>query len=427
VSSLRYIFSSGASGRPYCRDENEGFRFRTKDNTCAVFEDSKLIYASESERFTKIKHDYSLPYQNLETFERYYLNSSNKKIETVQFDWTSHHDCHIFECFYQSGFNEAAVLVNDGCGNLDESITLAYMKQGETPVILKKFERENSLCGLYRFASDAVFNQKSNCEGKFMGLAGYGKDNGSVYAEWDDKNKEIVVHKDLAVSDGKICMERATRPDDVMGSKDYAYSVQRDFEHVLVEVVKYFRELLDQNNFQTKNLCMSGGGVLNCPANSKIVDLGLFDNYYASPQPSDGCAESIGKFFKIMHENGEIIESKRLETAYLGLTYPIEMLPGKKEFIEQRIGYISEFLESGGVVAWYQEGAEYGPRALGHRSFLADPTKQQMLDDLNKIKGREAWRPLAPIVPEELFNRIFEVDNTDMCEFMLRTLKIKER
>ena len=423
MTSLRYVYSSSASGRPYCR--RRIFDMRTKDNACVVLDGTRVVYASEAERITKVKHDFNLPIENLRMFMTYSPLAKENELEDFNTEaHENHHESHIYEAFYQSGFKDAAVLVVDGFGNLNDCVTLAHMKEGEEPLILKKFSSDDSPCRVYEKASRSIF-KAHNTQGKLMGLAAYGQDNLERYISWDDAHKSIhIVSKEKIDVDVQKAMQGT---DDVMLAKDVAFTVQKNFEEVQVEVVKYLSELLKKNGIETENLCMSGGGFLNCPANSKIVGLGLFKHYYASPQPSDGCAESVGTALREMQLAGEHLESHRLESAYLGVTYPATDLTWRKEFMKKPIAQVCEHLKNQGVVAWCQDGAEYGPRALGHRSFLADPTHKEMLDALNKIKGREVWRPLAPIVPEELITRIFDVENTDMCEFMLRTLTIKEK
>ena len=260
-----------------------------------------------------------------------------------------------------------------------------------------------------------------------MGLAGYGKDNGYKYIWWDDHIEEIRTDIELVLRQIDEVRERSGIEEEcVMNSKDIAFTVQKNFEDVLEQVVIYFDRLLKDKDIKTKNLCLSGGGILNCPTNSRIIDLGLFDNYYASPQPSDGCADSIGKAYRNMHARGERLLSSRIKTPYLGRSYSPDKIRFPYEKLKDSFDTIVNYLQCGDVIAWYQGGAEYGPRALGHRSFLADPSVKDMLDSLNRIKGREAWRPLAPIVPAELFEEVFGDANCDMCEFMLRTLKIRE-
>ena len=429
--NLRYIFSSPGLHRAYCSDYYDMIGYRTKDNACIVFDGHEIILASEAERFTKIKHDFGLPVQPLLLAFASSPNMSLADITEIRDGLLKqehdHHECHMYEVFYQSGFEESAILVNDGCGDRDDSITLGYMRANKDPLILKKFPKCNSLCTLYAIAAYSTFSAEFS-EGKFMGLAAYGKDNGRKYAWFDQKEGLIGTDYGLVKDDLRMLLRSMDgNPVDVMHAKDVAFTVQKNFEDVVVKVVQYFKNLLKEHGIETDNLCMSGGGILNCPTNSRIIDLGLFKHYYASPQPSDGCAESIGRAYKYFHMSGETIKPQRLKTPYLGLSYDgMKLLHPTRKFGD-KYAQISAYLNSGGIVAWYQGGAEYGPRALGHRSFLADPTRKEMLDLLNKVKGREPWRPLAPIVPDRLFHIIFETKNTDMCEYMLRTLPIREK
>ena len=425
MCDLKYLFACGGgrSIRQYCRNYENSFA--TKDNACVVFNGTEVIFASEAERLSKKKHDGGPAFLNFLLFKlRGRLDNDHELIQLRDQGLPlNHHKNHIYEVFYQSGFKEAAVLVNDGCGNLDDCLTLAYIKEGEGPVIFEKHYLPHTPAGTYGSFAKCIFKQE-NAEGKLMGLAGYGKDNGEKYITWNREagRPEAIEGRELeaAVSD---CMGKSN---DVMLARNVAHTLQKNYEDTMVEVVKHLKTILNSEGISTKNLCMSGGGILNCPANSKIVELELFDNFYGSPQPSDGCAESIGRAFRIMELNGEKLKSSRLKTPYLGVTHPASELENPHLPCNKPITKILNHIKSGGVVAWCQDGAEYGPRALGHRSFLADPTKKDMADALNRIKGREEWRPLAPIVPDRLFHHVFGVKNTDMCEYMLRTLTINE-
>ena len=438
MGKLGYIFSDEGFTRPYCFAPFD--ICHTKDNACIVFDGCNIIYAGEAERFSKIKHDYSVPTWALDAFcthskgsldEKGFLVDELESSRLQDYDLEriphSHHENHIFEVFYQSGFKESAVMVNDGVGTLDECITLAYMQEGKEPQILKKFDRNQTPSGFYGYVAEEIFGEYYT-EGKLMGLAAYGSMLlEEPYIKWFNDKKLIHVDMARAGRDIKKHFEKSDEHKDVMLVRDIAFTVQKNYEDTIVQVVRHFKELLNEHGIKTKNLCMSGGGVLNCPTNSKIIDLELFEHYYASPQPSDGCAESIGAAFCKMHDEKEALHSQRLKSAYLGTTYCADELILPHTHMSAPISSVCEYLKEGDVILWYQDGAEYGPRALGHRSFLADPSKKEMLEILNRIKGREQWRPLAPIVPEELFTRIFEVENTDMCEFMLRTLTVKKR
>ena len=409
-----------------------------------MLDGTKVVYASETERFSKKKHDWGHPFTPLLVFQTRF--QSNEAFQLAPFkigDIGSHHEHHIYEAFYQSGFKNAAVLVNDGVGAEGDCITLAYIEQGSAPQILETFAVGKagcaakkcliSPCGLYAFAAYSIFGSE-NAEGKLMGLAAYGKNNGRAYCSWNNSGQCVDYNAEALISDIEICdIKQAFRSgaaydnDKFLAVCNIAATIQQNFEDTMVGVVKHFKQLLDAAGIQTRNLCLSGGGILNCPTNSKIVELGFFDNYYASPQPSDGCAESIGRAFYAMHNNGESLKSQRLKSAYLGASYSVDSIIDDCKPINNPTQKIAAHLKAGGVVAWYQDGAEYGPRALGHRSFLADPSAPGMLDALNIIKGREAWRPLAPVVPKRLFSLLFDAKNTNMCEFMLRTLPIKQK
>ena len=426
MGKLRYVFSCNSSGRPY----NRGLllSFRTDDNACVIFDEDRVIFASESERFTKRKHDFESPIWALNTYLKHNESLNLADLEFFSNDYVDHdhHLSHVYEAFYQSGFKDAAVLVNDGNGSEDDCITLAYIKEGCKPQVFKRFEEINSPCSAYRFASHAIFGH-NHTEGKLMGLAAYGSDNGKEYIKWSESDISINVDFDqLELDLNDVKAGKFSEKKDVKFFKDIAFTLQKNFEEALVNVVRYFKSVLDEEGISTENFCMSGGGILNCPTNSKIIDLGLFKNFYASPQPSDGCAESIGRAFRNMEAKGEKIVSRRLETAYLGTTYSSNEIDNPVKVLKNPTKTLCEHISDGGVIAWYQGGAEYGPRALGHRSFLADPRSEDMLDGLNKIKGREKWRPLAPIIPERLFPLVFNDCNRDMCEFMLRTLEIKD-
>ena len=423
MSHLGYCFSTTGSGRPYARNARY---YGVSDNACVVLDGTRVVYAGETERFTKVKHDPLKYPEILRLFKTISNLAKNAEFTYINGDDApnNHHENHMYEVFYQSGFSESAVLVNDGNGNFGECITLAYIQEGNNPVILKKFDMPASPASIYGLFADKIFKEPF-AEGKLMGLAAYGHDNSSKYISWNGSSSEIEIATDEEIAEE--IQNYMKDSNDVMLARDIAYTVQKNYEETMVNVVKYFKKLLESRDFQTENLCMSGGGILNCPANSKIVGTGLFKNFYASPQPHDGCAESIGRAFRNMEYRGMKLKSKRLEAPFLGIAYPASELLNPHSYLDNWQADILRSLLKGNIIAWCQDGAEYGPRALGHRSFLADPTKKEMADALNRIKGREPWRPLAPIVPDRLFPLIFDVENTDMCEYMLRTLTIKEK
>ena len=244
---LRYVFSNNGSGRPYYRGEL--VNYRTKDNACAVLDGTQVVFASETERFTKVKHDFRKPVWPFEAFTEYARdNDFLDQLEHVSKDLilSNHHENHIYEAFYQSGFKDAAVIVNDGMGNLLDSVTLAYMREGNVPVILRKFSSRTSLCNIYAIASSYIF-QNDNCEGKLMGLAGYGEDCGQEFISWNSQKEDVEIKPQLLREHLRsIFREIGEQQFDPMKAKDVAFTVQKNFEETIVEILKYFRSLLEE-------------------------------------------------------------------------------------------------------------------------------------------------------------------------------------
>ena len=427
------------------------------DSSICVIKDGKVIYANAEERFTLKKHEGESTKNIIIDIRSNLDKDTIKELETwqrtIRIGTTDHHISHIYEVFYNSGFDEAAVFVNDGCGTANDCITLAYMKRGEAPRILKKFKDEYSLGKLYSLLSVNTFvatGSMNHCEGKLMGLASYGtpiEDLTLVDIVGDELLWNVEALNEMGINftssgeaDGLNIGGFCKYP--ILIQANYAATLQRDFENCSIKAVKLLYSLLKENNIKTDNLCLSGGCILNCPANSKIVDLKLFKNYYASPNPTDGGVCFGLLYNQLIQENKEnAFQYTRLSTPYLGYNYSYDRIirdlqysPHYGDFRkaivnleEESLHTLYNLLLEQKILCWYQGGAEFGPRALGHRSLLADPRTFAMNQRLNTIKGRELWRPLAPIVPEELFKDVFEVENTDLCEFMLRTLKIKKK
>ena len=427
------------------------------DTSVCVIKEGKVVYANAEERFSLIKHDGNSPRNTLIDIKKRFDNKFISELNNWQKKDTehviSHHITHIYEVFYNSGFDEAAVFVNDGCGTDNDCITLAYMKRGEEPIILKKFKDEYSLGFLYSALSVCVFMANgpiSFQEGKLMGLASYGKPIPGLTLV-DIVDGELLWNVKALKEIGLMFTRKGEFSESVtchinkypiLIQANYAATLQRDFENCSIKAVQLLHSLLKEKGIETKNLCLSGGCILNCPTNSKIIDLGLFEHYYASPNPTDGGA-GFGSLYKrlIDEDKQNAFQYKRLDSPYLGYNYSYDEILKDLNYAEKAYEYrkwfisleeppfnlLCDYLADQKILCWYQGGAEFGPRALGHRSLLADSRTFNMNQKLNKIKGREPWRPLAPIVPEELFKDVFEVENTDLCEFMLRTLKIRDK
>ena len=197
-----------------------------------------------------------------------------------------------------------------------------------------------------------------------------------------------------------------------------ALAIQKVTEEIVIKIVKETKRITN-----SKNLCLSGGVALNCVANGKIEDLNLFENIYIQPASGDaggslGCALAINHMYYNCERNFSD-EYDLMKGSYLGPYYSDkEILIINKKFkavyqyiesFEELSKKVAELISKGNIIGWFQGRAEFGPRALGNRSILADPRIPDMQKKLNlKIKYREGFRPFAPSVLEEDYSKFFE-------------------
>jgi carbamoyltransferase len=424
----------------YCLDA-EGILF---DDVDLVVRNCYIMPVEEMER--------RLVYQDMPAFMRVnersqaakdplYLSRSNKVV-TI-----SHHLAHAYSAFAVSPFNEGVVMVVDGVGSYcadvtedcppaDKASALAresesyYKFDGTRVETLKKVFMEPSrgtlsdefynmpgLGAAYSRASTYVFGDWNKC-GELMGLAPYGRPerirpllelNGGELKvlDWSDELK----FPSLMDSD----QDWEANPS-MQHWKDVAWRIQDDTEKVLVARAKWLREITG-----AKNLCIAGGVALNCVANGKIVREAGFENVWIQPAAGDdgiaiGCAyyghlavQKQPRTFAMKHsflgvEHKD--EAVRAVTDKWLVRLVTENTPSKNICADT-----AKVLADGNVVGWFQGRSEFGPRALGNRSIIADPRTAEMKDRLNKrVKHRQAFRPFAPIVLAERASEIFEGD-----------------
>jgi carbamoyltransferase len=187
---------------------------------------------------------------------------------------------------------------------------------------------------------------------------------------------------------------------------DLACSVQRVVEEVLVDLVRWLRSRTDHGN-----LCLAGGVALNCVANSKIYAKGGFENVWVQPAAGDS-GTALGAALALAGEAGEPIVPMRSAALGRGWTdAEIAAVLTEAAVPHERpkdlAVEVGKALSENQLVAWFQGRSEYGPRALGCRSLLADPRRAENLERLNTVKGREQFRPVAPMVLAEWAHEIF--------------------
>ena len=190
---------------------------------------------------------------------------------------------------------------------------------------------------------------------------------------------------------------------------DIAASIQEVTEEIMIKLVKSLKE-----EYKINNLCLAGGVALNCVANGKNLKEKLFENIWIQPAAGDA-GGSLGAALSLWHielnKNREINNSDDMQGSYLGPEYTqkeieeeLSKLGANYEVIDEEkiIDKTSENLANGNAIGWFQGRMEFGPRALGGRSILGDPTSDKMQKILNlKVKYRESFRPFAPSILRE--------------------------
>jgi len=358
-----------------------------------------------------------------------------------------HHLSHAAHAFYTSSFEESAILTIDGVG---EWSTTSYGYANNDSVKITNDIRWPHSLGLFYSAFTYFLGFKVNeGEYKLMGLSSYGK----------PKYYDLIMDNLIDVkNDGSIHLNMqyfAFTYDKVMTSKkfsklfgispktkdektlqihfDIGASAQKVLEDVLLKMVNHI-----YTKTKIKNLCIGGGVALNGVANYKILSEGPFENIHIPPSPGDaGSAVGAAQYlYYVNHKNPKDISDKTQliqENVYVGPSYSDEEI---KLFLDSKnISYESfevitllqktaQLIADGNVVGWYQGKMEWGPRALGNRSILADPRRADMKDILNaKIKHRESFRPFAPSIMEEFESEYFEMDIPSPYMLMVSPVK----
>ena len=360
-----------------------------------------------------------------------------------------HHLSHAAYAFFTSPFTDSAILTVDGVG--EWSTTTMGSAHNTTIKLTKNIEWPHSL-GLFYSAFTYYLGFKVNDgEYKLMGMSAYGKpkfydlimkelidvkDNGSFHLNmkyFAYTHDKVMINKKFEKLFG--CPVRKEDSETNQIHYDIGASVQLVLEEVMLRMVNYVYKKTGQ-----KNLCLGGGVALNGVANNRILNEGPFENIYIPPSPGDG-GSAIGcaafAYYSFL-KNDRIIEydpTKRISNnVFLGPKYSnheilsfleSHKIPYEKYEREELLKKTAKIISKENVVGWFQDRMEWGPRALGNRSILADPRSSQMKDVLNeKIKHRESFRPFAPSVLEEYAKEYFELEIPS--PYMLLVAKVKK-
>jgi carbamoyltransferase len=372
-----------------------------------------------------------------------------------------HHYAHALSAFYASPFDRAAVLVMDGDGTwtqegYEAETGYVFERTGAHREIFKNrytprpsateprlllhpglgyaYEYASRLLGFWNAATEVAD------AGKTMGLAAYGGPNPALAEPWiqlDGHRLDFAPFFAWLAASGLESLLVAGAGPVLIGderniggfAKDLAWKVQHELERAVVGLAE---ELVRRTGEQY--LCLAGGVALNSVANQRLGESGRFQRIFVQPAAADN-GQAIGLAYQgqIMLGSGPRIMP--IPHAYGGNSYTDDQIAAYLARAELEVDRFSPEevcaraaaeLAAGSVIGWFQGGSEYGPRALGHRSILADPRSPTMRDHLNRqVKFREPFRPFAPSILAERLTDVFEVEPDGDVRFMLRCVPVR--
>ena len=378
-------------------------------------------------------------------FEKLKLHDK-KFIDINKIKFSEHHYSHAASAFYPSPFQEAIVLTLDGVG--EWATTTVAIGRNNKLEILKEIYFPHSLGLLYSAFTYYTGFKVNSGEYKVMGLAPYGKpkyknliidnlmdlkEDGSFKLNMDYFNYATgltMTNKKFSNLFGHPVRDPQK---DLLNDfhMDIASSIQAVTEEIILRLTKNLAK-----EHKIKNLCLAGGVALNCVANGKILKQNLFENIWIQPASGDA-GGSLGAALAYWHRELDKPREKfkdRMKGSYLGPKFELGEIEKKlkslsaiyeKKETNEVSSIIAKELSKNKTVGWFQGRMEFGPRALGCRSILADPRSEKMQKELNiKIKFRESFRPFAPSILREDLNEWFEL-NYD-SPYMLLVSEVKK-
>lgn len=360
-----------------------------------------------------------------------------------KFHYIEHHQSHAASAFFVSPFESAAILTWDGTG--EDTTTLFCKGKGNKIEVLKRIKLPHSLGQFYSAVTNFIgFDMFAGDEWKVMGLAAYGKPkyydffrervlttDGNGGFRFDIKVLDHHLAKHYQFPAGILKeLGPGRKPGEELTEHhwDIACSAQKALEDTAIHLVKQIHEMTGE-----VNLCMAGGVAFNSVMNGRIFHETPFKRFFVQPAAGDaGC--SLGSAYYVWNQILRKPRSFVMDHAYWGPGFSneecqaalneaglsFENLPD-----EELLPKLAKMLSDGAIIGWFNGRMELGPRALGARSFLADPRRADMREILNhKVKLREWFRPLAPSMQAEHGSEVFGVDHHD--PFMITVIEVDE-
>lgn len=463
------------------------------DAAAALIVDGKLVAAAEQERFNRKKHAgdfpidaiqyclreagialegvdeiahgfdyapfrplYSLDPDSANLYEevfskealirqvrRHFPDFPDEKIQPV-----NHHLAHAASAAFTSGWDECLTVVNDAMGEV-QSLTVFQFRHGNFEK-LREIPANDSIGILYSLVTLHLGFDFNSDEYKIMGLAPYGDperfraffektvelhSDGSIRIPILRLNRSRAERENYlatrAYLDEYLVRRRAPDADITQEHQDVAAALQACLDRAVLHVCGHFGKQTGM-----RHITLAGGVALNCTANGKLIDSGIFDEVYIQPAAGDdGTALGAALYRASLFEE---VPNERMPVPLLGPAYAfpciekaIQKYAGRIAVtrfasLEETCAEAARLIGEGRVIAWYRGRMEYGPRALGNRSILADPGHPAMRDRINAmVKMREAFRPFAPACSAEEAHRWFNVAPGTHMPYMITVVDVR--
>ena len=376
------------------------------------------------------------------------LNQIDKSFQSDKLLFSEHHFSHASSAFYPSPFEEAVILTIDGVGEW-ATTTIAIGKSNKLDII-RELHFPHSLGLLYSAFTYYTGFKVNGGEYKLMGLAPYGepkyidlildnlidlKEDGSfrINQKYFNYATGLTMTNDHF---SKLFGQNVRKPDfdDITQfHMDVAASIQAVTEIVILKIIRNLA-----SEFDIPNLCMAGGVALNCVANGKILEDKSFKNLWIQPAAGDAggaIGAALSTYYKELNNSRKIIAEDSMKGSYLGPEFSDDEIEKSltncgavfnSNSVDEILKITATAIDNGKAIGWFQGKMEFGPRALGARSIIADARSDTMQKNLNlKVKFRENFRPFAPSVLREDVDKWFELDNDS--PYMLIVSLVKEK
>jgi carbamoyltransferase len=421
LTRTKHTYAFPLRGIQYCLD---AFGLESLEQIDFIYTDYARLprWLNSGPGYRKLEHDYL----------KLRLRYPRERIRVID-----HHDAHAASAFYPSPFDEAAVLVVDSLGSRLNTQTLYHFRAGGAHVL----ERGDhwGIGRLYSLVTGSVLPYgPEKGFGKTMGLAPYGAAHPGPVLEFSPKDEGMSSDYSAFFSRPPLprivaravrrCEDREQVLDPYFARA--AYDVQLECERQMVRMAAYAYERTG-----SRNLCLAGGTALNGLANARVLQRSPFERVWVPPGCSDtglslglalwGYYEDVAE-----REGGKGRVTVSMTSPYTGRSYARDRIARMLD--EYGIAWhavepeaVAPHIADGKVIGWFEGGSEFGPRALGHRSILADPRDPGMKDTLNKrVKFREPYRPYAPSVLAEHAREWFDLSADS--PFMLMVVDVRE-